>query len=62
MVQNGQGRKCMNDNIINYKCFIDTNLIIYACDESDLEKQNASINFLNEVHFKAKPVISTQTL
>lgn len=62
MAQNGQGRKCMNDNNINYKCFIDTNLIIYTCDESDLEKQNASINFLNEVHFKAKPVISTQTL
>ena len=44
------------------KCFLDTNLLIYTCDESDLEKQNTCIKFLEEIHIKAEPVISTQTL
>lgn len=57
----------MKDNLINErfykeKCFLDTNLLIYTCDESDFGKQNACINFLNEIHVKAEPVISTQTL
>lgn len=52
----------MNINYITNKCFLDTNLIIYTCDESDSEKQNACINFLSEIHTRAKTVISTQTL
>ncbi len=44
------------------KCFLDTNLLVYTCDESDLIKQNTCIQFLEDIHIKAEPVISTQTL
>lgn len=57
----------MKDNSIvekseKEKCFLDTNLLIYICDESDFEKQSKCISFLNEVHAKSEPVISTQPL
>lgn len=44
------------------KCFLDTNLIVYTCDESEPLKQKENIEFLNQIHEKSQPVISTQTL
>jgi len=44
------------------KCFLDTNLLIYAYDETDKSKQKLSMDFLDEIKRKSIPVISTQTL
>lgn len=52
----------MNDNNPNLKCFLDTNLLIYAWDNTEQSKKNLIIPFLNYVKEKSFPVISTQTL
>lgn len=52
----------MNDKNINNKCFLDTNLLIYAWDNTELDKKNSIISFLNNIKANSFPVISTQTL
>lgn len=44
------------------KCFLDTNLLIYAWDNSEPDKKNSITSFLNSIRAKSFPVISTQTL
>lgn len=57
MVLNGPGRKCMND-----KCFLDTNVLIYAYDETDELRQQQTLKILKNIKREYEPVISTQTL
>lgn len=52
----------MNDNNPNIKCFLDTNLLIYAWDNTEQSKKNLIIPFLNYIKENSFPVISTQTL
>lgn len=43
MVLNGPVRKCMND-----KCFLDTNVLIYAYDETDELRQQQTLKILED--------------
>lgn len=52
----------MNDKKISNKCFLDTNLLIYALDNTEPDKKNSITSFPNNIKGKAFPVISTQTL
>ncbi len=51
----------MKDNSKD-RCFLDTNILLYPCDESDSGKQTACANFLKTIHENYVPIISTQTL
>lgn len=44
------------------KCFLDTNILIYSCDEADLNKKSLCIKFLERICETEIPVISTQSL
>ena len=44
------------------KCFLDTNLLIYACDNTETEKKNFILSFLHNIEIDSNPIISTQTL
>lgn len=52
----------MKDDIVNNKCFLDTNLLIYVWDNSEPDKKNLIKSFLNSIKKNSCPVISTQTL
>ena len=52
----------MKDNNTSNKCFLDTNLLIYAWDNTEPNKKNLIISFLNSIKVKSYPIISTQTL
>lgn len=44
------------------KCFLDTNVLIYAWDNNEIEKKKRINSFLRTVEEDYHPVISTQTL
>lgn len=44
------------------KCFIDSNLLVYAFDKNDCEKMDYISDFLDKLKQYSNPVISTQTL
>lgn len=52
----------MKGNSINNKCFLDTNLLIYAWDNTEPNKKNKILAFLNNIKKEFVPIISTQTL
>lgn len=44
------------------KCFIDSNLLVYTCDQREDEKRLYIVNFLEKLREIKAPVISTQSL
>jgi predicted nucleic acid-binding protein len=44
------------------KCFLDTNVLVYACDSSDVAKQQAALVLISISASRGEGVISTQVL
>lgn len=44
------------------RCFIDTNVLVYACDSSDGAKQAKALKLIAETSARGDAVISTQVL
>jgi predicted nucleic acid-binding protein len=44
------------------KCFLDTNVLVYACDSSDPAKQQKALALIGELALRGQGVISTQVL
>lgn len=44
------------------RCFIDTNLLVYAEASDEPAKQRAALNLLKQLHSQASGVLSTQVL
>ena len=44
------------------RCFLDTNLLIYAWDNREVEKKKIILSFLHNIEIDSNPIISTQTL
>lgn len=44
------------------KCFLDSNMLIYAFDKNDSEKMDFVSDFLHKLKQNSEPIISTQTL
>jgi predicted nucleic acid-binding protein len=44
------------------RCFLDTNVLVYACDSSDAKKQQAALTLISELAARGEGVISTQVL
>ena len=47
---------------MSVKCFVDTNVLVYACDSSDPAKQQTALTLVAEVASRGEGVISTQVL
>jgi predicted nucleic acid-binding protein len=44
------------------KCFLDTNVLVYSCDSSDVAKQQAALGLISALASRGEGVISTQVL
>ncbi|MEQ1858667.1 MAG: PIN domain-containing protein [Chthoniobacteraceae bacterium] len=47
---------------MSVRCFLDTNVLVYACDSSDAGKQQAALALIAELSARGEGVISTQVL